>query len=144
MFWNCSTMFTQKVQSRREVLLKGYDNFTRLAKVRSSQNFENTSIMPGCIGMRYGSAQRYNGPNGVFNTQASALAIMSLRIYVPAVSSMRNNLWWIMRCQIRVLQFLLDLMVIFNTIDFDMDMEVLKVIINLHVYCIHSCCRGSD
>src|SRR5947207_11193469 len=60
----------KKVQSRREVLLKGYDNFTRLAKVRSSQNFENTSIMPRCIGMRYGSTQRYNSPNGVFNTQA--------------------------------------------------------------------------
>src|SRR5947209_8056758 len=127
MFWNCSTIFTQKVQSRRKVLLKGYDDFTRLAKVRSSQNFENTSIMPGCIGMRYGSTQRYNGPNGFFNTQTSVLAIMSLRIFAPAVSSMRNNLQWIMRCQIRVLQFLLDLIVIFNTVDFNMDMEVLKV-----------------
>ena len=86
-------MFTQKVQSQREVLLKGYDNFTKLAKVRSSQNFENTSIMPGRIGMRYESMQRYNDPNGFFNTQVSALAIMSLRIYALAVSSVRNNLW---------------------------------------------------
>ena len=129
-------MFTQKVQSQREVLLKGYDDFTRLTKVRSSQNFENTSIMPGCIGMRYRNVQRYNGPNGFFNTQASVLAIISLRIYAPAVSSMKNNLWWIMRCQIRVLQFLLDLMIIFNTVDFDIDMEVLKVMRSYQPLCL--------
>src|SRR5947209_112717 len=136
MFWSCSTMFTQEVQSQREVLLKDYDDFTRLAKVRSSRNFENTSIMPGHIGMKYGSGQRYNGPNGFFNTQASALAIMNLRIYALAVSSMRKYLWWIMRCQIRDLRFLLDSMVIFNTVDFDMDMEVLKVMRSYQPQCL--------
>ena len=41
-----------------------------------------------------------------------------------------------MRYQIRVLQFLLNLIVIFNTIDFNIDMEVLKVMRSYQPQCL--------